>query len=438
MIRKRKCLYYFIIGWFCFAIYLFCLDYKDSVVLKFYLPLIIFDIEVINEISRNIGLEVFIIDGQLLQFLHYQNQSLKFETPIILGIDSKFLDKLQSLLTSEILKMNNVKAELFYNEKPLMNNFGFKLDLPSALLLQRNYVYIIYILYPREDNTWWYGNLASDRECSVKLEKFNSIRLHCDSSLFHESLLNKFEFTVFDHYQTVLSHILIPKDEINFIAQSKSAKFIECNYSRAEIFKKKYAEKPTSGALRFKHKAWKLLSKTKTILDLLSVPFWISSGTCLGFFRECDIIPYSKDVDIGINAQDYDERIILHMEAHGLILKHWFGQPNDSLELSFIDNRGVKLDIFFFYEENNHIWNGGTQLRTGKKFKYIFPKFNLCWTFFCGLKLRIPCEIESYIVANYGNNWFIPIYEWDWKSSPSNVVPNGFWPSSVHKNHLLK
>lgn len=57
------------------------------------------------------------------------------------------------------------------------------------------------------------------------------------------------------------------------------------------------------------------------------------------------------------------------MEAHGLNLKHWFGQPNDSLELSFIDDKGVKLDIFFFYEENNHVWNGGTQLRTGKKFK---------------------------------------------------------------------
>lgn len=34
--------------------------------------------------------------------------------------------------------------------------------------------------------------------------------------------------------------------------------------------------------LRFKHKAWKLLGKAKTLLDQLKIPFWLSSGTCLG------------------------------------------------------------------------------------------------------------------------------------------------------------
>lgn len=40
----------------------------------------------------------------------------------------------------------------------------------------------------------------------------------------------------------------------------------------------------------------------------------------------------------------------------------------DSYELSFRD-RDVKLDVFFFYEEDAYVWNGGTQARTGKKFK---------------------------------------------------------------------
>ena len=42
----------------------------------------------------------------------------------------------------------------------------------------------------------------------------------------------------------------------------------------------------------------------------------------------------------------------------------------DSFELSFrtVEN-DVKLDIFFFYEETDHMWNGGTQARTGRKFK---------------------------------------------------------------------
>ena len=43
-------------------------------------------------------------------------------------------------------------------------------------------------------------------------------------------------------------------------------------------------------------------------------------------------------------------------------------QPEDSFELSF-QGGDVKLDMFFFYEESDHMWNGGTQARTGNKYK---------------------------------------------------------------------
>lgn len=90
----------------------------------------------------------------------------------------------------------------------------------------------------------------------------------------------------------------------------------------------------------------------------------------LGYYRECDIIPHSKDVDIGIWAKDYSPQIISEFQNHGLSLKIWLGRPNDSLEVSFIDQTGTKLDIFFFYEEGNKtVWNGGTQVKSGRKFK---------------------------------------------------------------------
>lgn len=61
-------------------------------------------------------------------------------------------------------------------------------------------------------------------------------------------------------------------------------------------------------------------------------------------------------------------------------------------------------------------------------FRYIFPKFELCWTEFLELKVRIPCQTEEYIKANYGSKWFEPVKVWDWKNSPPNVVENGQWP----------
>ncbi|XP_052032469.1 ribitol-5-phosphate transferase FKTN isoform X3 [Apodemus sylvaticus] len=118
------------------------------------------------------------------------------------------------------------------------------------------------------------------------------------------------------------------------------------------------------------------------------------------------------------------------LQDAGLPLKHKFGKVEDSLELSFQGKDDVKLDIFFFYEETDHMWNGGTQARTGKKFKYLFPKFTLCWTEFVDIKVHVPCETVDYIEANYGKTWKIPVKTWDWKSSPPNVQPNGVWPIS--------
>ena len=60
-------------------------------------------------------------------------------------------------------------------------------------------------------------------------------------------------------------------------------------------------------------------------------------------------------------------------------------------------------------------------------YRYIFEPFTLCWTGFHQMKVRIPCETESYIRANYGPNWFEPVTSWHWKDSPPNARDNGRW-----------
>lgn len=203
--------------------------------------------------------------------------------------------------------------------------------------------------------------------------------------------------------------------------------FVECNSSRARFFHGQHGRDESPEAELFRLKVHRLLSKVQQLLDGLGVPFWISSGTCLGFYRQCDVIPYTTDVDIGVFIKDYKPEMISVFSTHDMPLTHLFGKVEDSYELSFRD-RDVKLDVFFFYEEDSYVWNGGTQARTGKKFKYVFPKFRLCWTEFLDLKLRVPCETEKYVVANYGPDWFRPLKRWDWKSSPPNVEENGVWP----------
>ena len=45
-------------------------------------------------------------------------------------------------------------------------------------------------------------------------------------------------------------------------------------------------------------------------------------------------------------------------------------QVSDSYELSF-QAGDIKLDLFFFYEEPDHMWNGGTHHLDGQKYKYV-------------------------------------------------------------------
>ncbi|GFN90349.1 fukutin [Plakobranchus ocellatus] len=115
------------------------------------------------------------------------------------------------------------------------------------------------------------------------------------------------------------------------------------------------------------------------------------------------------------------------LEGKGLALTHRFGKVADSLTLSFLYGN-LKLDIFFFYDAETYMWNGATQASSGNKYKYIFPLFNLCWTDFLDLWVRVPCPTEPYIHANYGSRWMVPLRAWDWKSSPNNVIANGRWP----------
>ena len=132
------------------------------------------------------------------------------------------------------------------------------------------------------------------------------------------------------------TEVLIPYHIKGFLTEYKHAKFVECNWTRAAEFRQKYPTVLSSNDKMFMANAKKLILRAKHVLDGLNVPFWLSSGTCLGWFRQCDIIPYAGDVDFGILIKDYQPRITEEMEQNGLMLTHKFGRVNDSFELSFM------------------------------------------------------------------------------------------------------
>ncbi|XP_071160190.1 ribitol-5-phosphate transferase FKTN-like [Mytilus edulis] len=219
----------------------------------------------------------------------------------------------------------------------------------------------------------------------------------------------------------------VPSPITTFLQQVPHSEFIECNYARAEAFYLKNPRDKSEQAIHFQRKARQLISIAQKVLDGLGIRFWISSGTTLGWFRQCDIIPYSQDVDLGIWIKDYKPEMVQAFEKAGLPLRFLFGKVEDSYQMAFLSGE-VKLDIFFFYEDDSSMWNAATVTETGEKLRYVFPRFKLCWTTLLEIKVRIPCPTQPYIEANYGNQWQTQIKTWDWKSSAPNVRHNGYWP----------
>lgn len=74
----------------------------------------------------------------------------------------------------------------------------------------------------------------------------------------------------------------LPRQFDVFMDYTTKNHFIECNYSQAKLFHETYGRDESDEAEIFRSRAWKLLNKAKTLLDRLEVPFWLSSGTCLG------------------------------------------------------------------------------------------------------------------------------------------------------------
>ena len=94
----------------------------------------------------------------------------------------------------------------------------------------------------------------------------------------------------------------------------------------------------------------------------------------------------------------------------------------DSLQFSFYIDE-VKMDIFMLYTEGNMFWNEG--FSDILKYKYMLPRFDLRWTEFFDLPLRVPYPTLPYIEACYGKNWNMPKEDYSYAKDSNNMKING-------------
>lgn len=191
-----------------------------------------------------------------------------------------------------------------------------------------------------------------------------------------------------------------------------------------------------SFATRKEEEYVKLLHKTAEALNSVQVPFFLSSGTCLGYYRENKILDHDYDIDIGVMRSDFKPEILQAMFNQGFKLKNAIGDLESGLEYQFLApnnplGRRARVDIFVHYDERindeDHIYWVSAVMKQNppKKIKYRVKNFGIKKVRFYDIEVGVPEETEKYLEQHYGLDWRIPKIpgkQYSFASSPVSIV----------------
>ncbi|KAL8601923.1 hypothetical protein ACOMHN_020658 [Nucella lapillus] len=162
-------------------------------------------------------------------------------------------------------------------------------------------------------------------------------------------------------------NVLLPANISAFLSSLQEGLIVECDHALAK-FTVNHNERSKTQKSEYRDRVLKVIANAAKALDRLGLPFWLSSGTALGWYRQCDVIPYSSDLDFEMRIQDYTPNITTALIQAGFRQLRQYGKISDSFQLRFgLENIGT--DVFFRYEEKDHYWYGMFNQQTFEKYR---------------------------------------------------------------------
>lgn len=387
--------------------------------------------EKFSSIANPAGIKLIIIDPhRLFDSLSVEDKILlqrhnfnlneysnKITTFGIFEEDGKQLDKISSYFLQQNFRVTIIK-DVDPREKRIQNP---NIVLEKKAILHRFYTlnhFVIHVVtFFRRSNYFWHGKVSTvPRDVS---------KIIGDSLQFgrHEGAFERFQLELFLHNGI---DYYAPQDRIYFLFEMTTSNFVDCNFESAWEFFIQY-QNISVPSIEFARAFIEAIQELKNQFREKLIPVWIASGTLLGWYRQCSIIPYTHDVDLAAWIKDFDPSLIDHLNSNSkTMINAILGMPEDSLQFIFNVNN-LKVDLFFTYKEENYFWYGGHVVQEGYRFKYVYPKFELCSAELLYQKVLVPCDSEAIVSSEYGPNWQIPIPVWNYEYSSYNVKDKKFW-----------
>jgi tetratricopeptide (TPR) repeat protein len=181
------------------------------------------------------------------------------------------------------------------------------------------------------------------------------------------------------------------------------------------LFLRKPLPAPTAAAPFDSRLACEALFEARILLDDAGISFFLFAGTLLGIYRDGDLLPYDKDMDIGLTWET--DRVAAHaaLTAGGQFRLELRDAADEAQQGRYANYRhlrtGVSLDLFYVEPDGDHVLIGSDVL--GGSILSRPKSFGLRPFRWQGLDWLIPDECERLLEEFYGTEWRIPDPDFD-------------------------
>ena len=174
----------------------------------------------------------------------------------------------------------------------------------------------------------------------------------------------------------------------------------------------------------------------------MGVQAFLTFGTLLGAYRDKRFIAYDPDVDLGVIDATLPNNMTEVMGKYGFELckQNIIPETNKVIEDTYI-YKGIHLDIFHYFEEDEDYYTFVAQLHETKDWKEAnatdgFPcekvtvvKSEFQRKDFMGLEVYMPVKTHEWLVDMYSDSYMTPIKNWsedDYKTRRTKATERSY------------